>query len=1492
MIKNDKINKMFAGIGLSLTAEEELIIDQCTQERVEIDRRKNKARVYFQAPKLLPVSLVKKVETAFKNNSVMKMKLIISVDHLVLDEMIFAEYFDFIKTSKAQLVEGGVKMVLTSNCHFDALMNEFQIKCASKMEFEEVAKDATYYEAKFHQYGLKDMKVKVSLDETLDPHQILEKHNSQYSKLVEMEKSRQNEFVRQTGSKPKVMVGGYKGGKNNASLEIPTYEKLLDVDDNAQNIVIHAYLLDKEIRTSKSGRKIYSLKVSDGTDSIKVTYFAKGETTTIFDDLTDDELKDRDLASLEQVKAKPGDWIAFKGRTNYSEFDREQIFVADSFKKIDRAIHQRLDDAPNKRVELHAHTKMSVMDGISTGSDYLNQAVNWDWKAIAITDHLNVQAFPDAYATLRKINKGRNAQDQFKLIYGSELNLVNENIWYVFNPKGVDLNKAKWVVFDLETTGLSPEFDEIIEFGAVSYDYVSGRREKIDILIKPTHPLKQFTKDLTHITDEMLADKPGIETAFKTIYETINGAILVAHNANFDFDFLQSYAKKLGYPPLENTVIDTLTIARAYWPNLKNHRLGTVAKKTGILYDDKIAHRGDYDADVLTDVFERMWAEIKKQYPIVKDEDWNLIRPVDHHNDANFTRARGVHVNVLAKNQEGLKELYKLISLSHTQEYFTSPKVLKSTLDKFHAQNNLLFGSGCVNGAVFESARTDTEAKLREQINYYDYIEIQPLSVYKHLIQNGALDEAELKAVIKLIIQTAKEENKPVVATSDCHYVDPELKVIRDIYINTKGLGGQSHPLYDYRGKVKDYPDQYLRTTAEMLEEFAWLDDKSLIEEIVITNSQKISAMIDVGIQPVKDGSFAPNIENADQLLHDKCYQTAHEMYGENLPTIVSERLEKELASITKHGFAVIYWISHKLVERSLHDGYLVGSRGSVGSSFVATTAHITEVNPLKAHYRCLNCQYADFETPADIKCGYDLPEKNCPKCGEILMGDGHDIPFETFLGFDGDKVPDIDLNFSGEYQPQAHNFTKEMFGEHNVFRAGTISTVAEKTAFGYVSGYFEKTHDEYHQPRRVEKERLAFLAQGVKRTTGQHPGGIIILPQEYEIEDFTPVNYPADDQNASWLTTHFDFHSIHDNLLKMDILGHVDPTALRMLGDLTRVDPISISTSDPTVYSLFYGLDALNLKPEQINGEMTGAIGIPEFGTEFVRGMLKETKPSSFADLVQISGLSHGTDVWLGNARDLIRKNQANISTVIGCRDDIMVYLLEKHLPSHDAFVIMESVRKGKGLKPEWMELMRKHDVPEWYIESCLKIKYMFPKAHATAYVLMAYRVAWYKIYYPAEYYATYFTTRADAFDLKVALGGYDSVLQSLREIIYKQEHNLPISKKEQDLKTVYEVLVEMYARGIKMQNIDFNLSQGTRFGVKIDEQTREKVIIPPFNVIDSLGGAVANSIELARRLKKFSSVNDLKARTQITNTQMKIFEELKITDSLTNDEQISFDF
>ncbi|AHB36552.1 PolC-type DNA polymerase III [Spiroplasma apis] len=1476
------LKEFFDKLSIFLSEEETLYFkDAHLYKKSEFINSLKMLRIFVKLKDFLPIILLERLESELVNNTFLPTKLNLQVENTNYNKELIWNYIEYIKDKKAEVKTGTIKTLSPKLIEYNVDNRTVIFYAENELEKNLLDMHSDYYKNKLIKYGFTNINLSVIVKNDLESNALNDvKKMYEDASFYNENHLRQNTTV--VAKKPK-----YKSTK--VLLETPTYESIADLEENAQNVTIHGQLISKSARVSKTGRKIYHLPITDGKSSVLCVFFQSDSNPTYFDECTDDNKSF--FAGYEDQIINKDDWVAFNGKYIYSEYEKNYIFYIDKFQKIESKTVLRNDNAVDKRVELHTHTKMSAMDGVSFVKEYIETAKRWGWKAIAITDHLNVQSFPDAYWALKNANDSIQSDQDLKLIYGSEVVMLDDDFWFVKNPKQTKLREAKFVVFDLETTGLSPEYDEIIEFGANVYDYKNGTSKKFDILIKPSKPISKFTTDLTNITNEMLEDKNTIESEIGNIMEIIKDGILVAHNANFDFNFLNVLAIKFGYGELKNTVIDTLTLARSLKPKLKNHRLGTVAKAYGILYDEKIAHRADYDAEVLTNLYEHMWSDAKKIRPIDIDSDWDLFRN-NPYEEENHKRVRGHHLNIIAKNQEGLKDLYKIISLSHTKNFLGSPKIFKSAILEFKNRNNILIGDGCVNGMVFDYARTGTKKMLREAISLLDYIEIQPLSVYKKLIQVGDLTLEDLKFYLKLIITEAKNLNKLVVATSDAHYVDPDKKIIRDIYINTKGLGGVYHPLYDFKQRVKDNPDQHLRTTSEMLKEFEWLDDEELVRELVITNPNLIAEVIDSGICPIKFGSFPPNIDDVDKMLEDECYKNARSLYGEVLPEIVEKRLQKELESIIKHGFAVVYWISHLLVKKSHEDGYLVGSRGSVGSSFVATTSNITEVNPLKAHYRCPNCKYSDFNTPPEVKCGYDLEKKVCPECNNEMIGDGHDIPFETFLGFDGDKVPDIDLNFSGEYQPIAHNFTKEMFGENNVFRAGTISTVADKTAYGFTMGYFEKKFENQSQIRKVEIERLANLCTGVKRTTGQHPGGIIILPKEYEIEDFTPVNYPADDDTSEWKTTHFDFHSIHDNLLKMDILGHVDPTALRMLYDLTGVNPITIPTNDKKVYSLFSNLSALDINSDELLGESTGAIGLPEFGTQFVRNMLKETKPQTFADLVQISGLSHGTDVYVGNAQSLIKDGTANISTVIGCRDDIMVYLMSMNLDASTSFKIMESVRKGKGLNKEWIDMMKAHSVPDWYINSCLKIKYMFPKAHATAYVLMAYRVAWYKIYYPEEYYATWFSTRSDFFDLETTIKGPEAIKSKLEDIKQRQFNKMPVSAKEVGLITTFEVLLEMYARGITMENINFNISDGMRFKTVINQETGKKILYPPFNVIDSLGEAVANSIVNARKIRQITSVNDLKQRTQVTQTQLQIFAKLKITDNLKDDEQLAFDF
>lgn len=1415
-------------------------------------------RVVIKINDFLPSNILLKLEKTLLNNQKLPTKILLQVCQKQYNLTIIFSYLEYIRLNKSEL-KNSFFSKLSPN-RFSLTDNILKIIVYSESEQKLVSKHCKYYQKKLRQYGFNDLQLELII--YLQENNILKINEQELIKYQKTAKKNEG-FITKIPISNSNQIYKKTNNYNNKKQKNANYKQLIDIDKDISNIIIHGKIINKERQLISTKKYIYTITITDYSDTIKAKKFTSGEQPNVF---------------FEELKIN--EWVGIFGNISYDSYIKEQIFFIKNIFYLEREDLYRKDNANKKRVELHLHTKMSAMDGVTDITMLFKTLHNWNHKAIAFTDHLNVQIYPEIY----NINK---KYPDIKVIYGVEMDVLDDEVLYVKNSHHHNLQTTKYVIFDLETTGLSSNYDEIIEFGAVIMNGISGERQNINHLFKSSIKLSTFTTELTGITDELLLDKPSFIESIDKILEYFKDAILVAHNAEFDMGFIQSWLEKAGYSKINNTVIDTLQLSRILEPHLKNYRLGTIARCYNIVYNEKIAHRADYDAIVLTDIYECQFWKMINNYGIKFDDDINKI-----HNSFIYKKIRSKHITILVKNQTGLLELFKLITAAHTKYFYSSPKLLRSTINKH--RSNLLIGSSCVNGDVFEFARNKNLHELRKIISFYDYIEIQPPSVYKHLVQMGDLSETRLLTIIKNIILTAQELNKLIVATGDVHYLNPEDKIFRDIYINAKRIGGKSHPLYDYNKRVINNPDQFLRTTTEMINEFKFLNDDKLINKIVIINSNLIAEKIEK-IEIIKDKLYTPKITDSDKLLKKICYKNAYKIYGNPLPEIVAIRLKNELNTIIKHNFSVIYWIAHKIVNKSLQDGYLVGSRGSVGSSFVATMSNITEVNPLQPHYLCSNCNYSKFIVNGSVKCGYDLPISICPKCHQHLKGEGHDIPFETFLGFKTDKVPDIDLNFSGEYQSIAHDFMKEILGDKNIYRAGTISTVAKKTAYGYVKNYFENKNI-LHLKRRVELERIAKGCEGVKRTTGQHPGGIIIIPNEYEVEEFTPVNFPADDINSNWLTTHLDFHAINNNVLKLDILGHVDPTALRMLQNLTGVDPKAIPTNDKMVLSLFQSLDILKIKSENINGEKTGVIGIPEFGTFFVRKMLSEIKPTSFADLVQISGLSHGTDVWIGNAQELVKNKNITLSDVIGCRDDIMTNLIYKGLSIQNAFKIMEDVRKGNGLTKEQEKLMRNNNVDQWYIDSCNKIKYMFPKAHATAYVLMAWRVAWYKINYPIEYYATFFSTRTDVFDIKTILKGEKTIKQVLRDIqtrLDNKDFNTSIkpSQKEKDLIPVYELALEMYARGIKMSNINLKTSLNKNF-IIITNENNEKIILPPFSAIDGLGDAVGISIINARNEKPFLSITDLQKRTNITKTHLKSFEELGILKGLSLDNQIVFEF
>lgn len=1203
------------------------------------------------------------------------------------------------------------------------------------------------------------------------------------------------------------------------------------IQDEERRVTVQGYVFFVDIRKLRSGRSLLIAKATDYTDSLNIKMFSKN---------------DEDVEKFEQLKT--GMWIKARGSIQTDMYSNELGMMANDMLEV--KVETKTDTAPDdeKRVELHAHTTMSQMDAVVSPSRLVEQAAKWGHKAIAITDHAGAQGYPDAHAAGQKHG--------IKVLYGVEANLVDDGVPIAYNESDIHLEDATYVVFDVETTGLSAVYDTIIELAGVKIK--NGEIiDRFERFANPHHPLSETTIELTGITDDMVRDAPEIGDVLIEFQEWAQNDILVAHNASFDMGFLNEGYRKINYDKSTNPVVDTLELARFLFPELKNHRLNTLCKKLDIELTQH--HRAIYDAEATSYL---LWKLVKE---LLEKDITNHNHLNNHMGEGNaYQRSRPHHCILLAKTQEGLKNIYKLVSHAHIDYFYRVPRIPRSMLQKL--RQGILVGSACDKGEVFETMMQKSNEEAEKVAEFYDYIEVQPPSNYTHLIEKELVqNEAQIFDIISNLVDMGKRMDKLVIATGNVHYINEHEKLYRQILISSQN----GNPL-----ARQTLPDTPFRTTNEMIDCFHFLSDETK-KEIVITNSNKLADSIEE-ISPVKDELFTPTIEGAEQEVRDLSYSRAKLIYGEDLPKIVIDRLEKELNSIIGHGFAVIYLISHKLVKKSLDDGYLVGSRGSVGSSLVATMTEITEVNPLPPHYVCKECHHHEFITDGSAGSGFDLPDKACPNCETELVKDGQDIPFETFLGFKGDKVPDIDLNFSGEYQPVAHNYTKELFGEDNVYRAGTIGTIAEKTAYGYVKGYASDKQLVY---KNAEVDRLVQGCTGVKRTTGQHPGGIIVVPDDKEIFDFTPIQFPADDRNSDWKTTHFDFHSIHDNLLKLDILGHDDPTVIRMLQDLSGIDPKTIPTDDEGVMKLFSGTDSIGVTEEQINCK-TGTLGVPEFGTKFVRQMLEDTKPKTFAELVIISGLSHGTDVWLGNAQELINDGICKLPDVIGCRDDIMVYLMHKGLDASLAFKIMEFVRKGKGLQDEWITEMKKHNVPDWYIESCKKIKYMFPKAHAAAYVLMAVRIAYFKVHYPIFFYAAYFTVRAGDFDLDTMVKGSSTIRQRIEGIAIKGNDASP---KEKGLMTVLEIALEMNERGLSFERVDLYKSSATEFIVDGDK------LIPPFNAVDGLGTNAAINIVNAREKGEFLSKEDLRERSKISKTVLEYLDNHGCLEGMAEKNQLS---
>ncbi|MDB6254034.1 PolC-type DNA polymerase III [Lactobacillus amylovorus] len=1210
--------------------------------------------------------------------------------------------------------------------------------------------------------------------------------------------------------------------------------QIQDVEDGTRNVVIEGNIFNIESRELKSGAVIFTGEITDYSDSIAFKKFVS------------------DKEQIEQMSAiKPGTWAKMQGTATDDQYQHDVVFNISSFETVEHVGRTEKYEGDQKRVELHLHTNMSQLDATNTPTDFIKTAKKFGQKAIAITDHGDVQSFPEAYSTGKATG--------MKILYGVEANMIDDHALLVLNPAPMTYEDREFVIFDVETTGLSSVYDTIIEIGAVKMK--NGEvLERFDKFINPHHPLSEQTINLTSITDEMVSAADDEDVVIKQFQDFYGDRPLCGHNVQFDVGFVNAALRRAGLSEITQPVVDTLEVSRLLHPEQNRHTLDSLAKKYNVSLEHH--HRANQDAEATGYLMYKLLDAFKKKY---NEDNLNNLNGYAAHGEV-YKRARPSHMTVLAKDQKGLKNLYKLVSIASTKDFYRIPRTPKSDLADLH--EGLLYGSGCWQGDVFVAMMQKGYDEAREKAKFYDFLEVQPPATYSQLIADGLIkDKDQLEEIISNIYKLGKELNKPVVATGDSHYVEPHDAIYRTILISAQ----RSNP-----NRNKPQPDLHFYSTQEMLDAFSFLGE-DIAKEIVIENTNKIADEISE-IQPIKDGLYPPHIAHADEEMKKLTYDKAYELYGNPLPKIVKDRIDLELNSIISNGYAVIYLISQRLVAKSNKDGYLVGSRGSVGSSLVATMSGITEVNPLAPHYRCPKCKYSQFFENGEYGSGFDLPDKNCPKCGTPLVKDGQDIPFATFLGFHGDKVPDIDLNFSGDYQPVAHNFIRVMFGPDNSYRAGTIATVADKTAYGYAKHFDEERNLKL---RNAELDRLASGIRGVKRTTGQHPAGIVVVPDDMDIYDFTPVSYPADDVNAAWLITHYDFHSIHDNILKFDILGHDDPTMIRHLQDLSGIDPLTIPPDDPGVMSLFSSTKALGVTPEQI-GSQTGTLGVPEFGTRFVRGMLEETKPTTFAELLQISGLSHGTDVWLGNAEDLVNNGTCKLKDVIGCRDNIMMDLIHWGVKPEVAFSTMESVRHGRGISDENMAVLKKNKkIPDWYIPSCLKIKYMFPKAHATAYILMALRIAWFKVYYPEIYYTAYFSVRADLFDLVAMSHGKNTVKAAMKEI---QDKGMDASAKDKSLLTVLEIANECLERGIKIKMVDIDQSEATDFKI-LDKHT----ILAPFNAVPGLGDNAAKQIVAARAEKKFLSKEDLAKRGKVSQTIMNYFEDNGVLEGMPDENQLS---
>ncbi len=1204
--------------------------------------------------------------------------------------------------------------------------------------------------------------------------------------------------------------------------------KIDEINSNSGTVIIQGKVFEIDIKEIKGNKKIYIINVTDFTNSITVKFFANKKQQKKFDEKLQEDII-----------------VKVKGNIVYDNYSKELVMIGKSLISLGR--NEKTDNYNKKRVELHLHTNMSDMDGISSVEDYVKQASKWGHEAIAITDHGVVQSFPEAMYASKKYG--------IKILYGLEGYIVDDCNPIVINHGSKKIN-CDYVVFDIETTGLSPNNDKITEIGAVKIK--DGKIvSEYSQLINPERKIPKKISQITGITDEMVYNKPTIKEVLPDFIKFINDSVLVAHNSSFDMGFITKQLKQLDCNlTINNAVLDTLQLTRELFTNLKSHKLNKVADYLDI--NLKNHHRAVDDSKATAEIFLKCLS-ILKEKGVKKLEDVNSL----FSKNINYKSADSYHIVIFAKNYQGLKNLYKIVSKSHLEYFYRKPRIPKSILSKY--RKGLLLGTACEAGELYRAILNNkTHKKIMNIIKFYDYLEIQPIENNMFLVRNEIVkDIDELKDINRKIVQYGEKYNKPVVATGDVHFLKPKDEIFRRIIMKGKGFND-----------ADDQPPLYFRTTNEMIEEFSYLG-KQKAEEVVIDNPNHIANNID-DILPIPEGTFPPIIEGSEKELKEMTYKKAKSIYGNPLPQIVKTRLDKELNSIISNGYAVMYIISHKLVKKSLEDGYLVGSRGSVGSSFVATMSDITEVNPLPPHYVCPNCKKSEFIVDGSIGSGVDMEDKKCPECGHQYIKDGYDIPFEVFLGFDGDKEPDIDLNFAGEEQFVAMQYTEKLFGKGHVYRAGTIGSIAGKTAYGFVKKYYDEKEIKLNS---AEISRLVNGCSGIKRTTGQHPGGVMVVPSDKEIYDFTPIQYPANKKNSGVITTHFDYHSISGRILKLDILGHDTPSIIRMLEDLTGVDAQKISLDDEKTMQIFTSTAPLGISQEDIDCKV-GSLGIPEFGTNFVIQMLIDTKPTTFAELVRISGLSHGTDVWLNNAQDLVKNGITKLSNVISTRDDIMMFLIYNGLDKKRSFTIMEKVRKGKGLTFEEEKYMKDNNIPNWYIDSCKKIKYMFPKAHAVAYVMMSFRIAYFKVHYPQAFYATYFTTKANDFDAQLIVKGKVAVKDKIQEL--KKLGNEKTAK-EKNLLTVLQVALEMYCRGYNFNKVDIYKSDSDKFIIEEDG------LLPPLKSLQGVGENAAKSIVKARKSGKFLSIEDIVTRSKATKTVIEALQEHGCLEGMSEKNQLS---